>query len=36
MIKQEMETVQREGYGVILIGDFNGHVGNNYEGVPGN
>ena len=36
MIKQEMETIQREGYDVILIGDFIGHVSNNNERVPGN
>ena len=23
-----MGTIQREGYNVFLIGDFNGHVGN--------
>ena len=36
MIKVEMETIQHEGYEVILIGDFNGHVGSDEDGVPGN
>ena len=36
MIKSEMETIQGEGYNVILIGDFNRHVSNDSQGVPNN
>ena len=36
MIKVEMETIQHKGYKVILIGDFNGHVGNDEDGITGN
>ena len=36
MITGELKTIQNEGYDVILVGDFNGHVGNDLEGVEGN
>ena len=36
MISAELMTIQNEGYEVILVGDFNGHVDNDLEGVEGN
>ena len=36
MIQQEMETIKGEGFDCVIMGDLNGHVGNDDKGIIGN
>lgn len=36
MIQNEMETIKNEGFNCIILGDLNGHVGNDDQGIEGN
>ena len=36
MIRYEMETIKSEGFDCIILGDLNGHVGNDDRGIEGN
>ena len=36
MIKQEMQTIKADGFECLIVGDLNGHVGNDNEGIPNN
>jgi len=36
MIQQEVQTIQNEGFECIILGDLNGHVGNDDRGIKGN
>ena len=31
-----MDKLQADGYDCIIVGDYNGHVGNGVDGIPGN
>ena len=36
MVSSEMGTIRNEGYECLIIGDFNGHIGCDAQGIPGN
>jgi len=36
MIQQEMATIQQEGFDCIILGDLNGHIGNDARGIEDN
>ncbi|XP_023340430.1 uncharacterized protein LOC111710556 [Eurytemora carolleeae] len=36
MVSAEMGTIRNEGYECLIIGDFNGHIGCDAQGIPGN
>ena len=36
MITAEMSTIGNEGYECLIIGDLNGHIGCDAQGIPGN
>ena len=36
MIKYEIETIKADGFECLIVGDLNGHVGNDNEGIPNN
>ena len=36
MIKQEFQVIKADGFKCLIVGDLNGHVGNDEEGIPNN
>ena len=32
----EVQSLTRDGYKIMILGDMNGHIGNAYDGIPGN
>ena len=36
MIKQEIQVIKADGFECLIVGDLNGHVGNDEEGIPFN
>ena len=36
MVSAEMGTIRNEGDECLIIGDFNGHIGCDAQGIPGN
>ena len=36
MTKQELHSLRSDGYSCVILGDFNGHVSYDVQGIPGN
>ena len=35
-LQKDLDKLQADGYDCIIVGDYNGHVGNGIDGIPGN